>query len=84
MNKFITITSKGQTTLPAAMRRKLGLGKTGGLLQATYNERKGQLIISKPENASELSERISAYIAPNTQPITNVDAYYQANRNREK
>ena len=80
MNKMITITSKGQTTLPAAIRHKLGIDKSGGVLQISYNDRKGELVIQKPASVAELSQRISSYIKPGTKPIENVDEYYQENR----
>ena len=64
MRNTITITSKGQTTLPAPMRRKLGLDKNGGVLQVSFNERKGELIISKPVSVTELSAQISRHIKP--------------------
>jgi hypothetical protein len=37
VNKIITITRKGQTTLPVTMRQKLGIGPAGGTLRATFN-----------------------------------------------
>ena len=80
MNKLITVTSKGQTTLPAAIRHKLGIDKSGGVLQVTFNERRGELIIKKPVSVAELSERISRYIKPGTKPLESVDEYYQQNR----
>ena len=80
MNKMITITSKGQTTLPAAMRSKLGLDNTGGVLQAHFNERKGELVISKPDSVAELSKRVSSYIMPGTKPVVDVGEYYRAHR----
>ena len=80
MNKIITITSKGQTTLPAPIRHKLGIDKSGGVLQISFNERKGELIIKKPVSIAELSERMSRHIKPSTKPVKNVDKYYQENR----
>jgi bifunctional DNA-binding transcriptional regulator/antitoxin component of YhaV-PrlF toxin-antitoxin module len=82
MRNTITITSKGQTTLPAPMRRKLGLDKNGGILQVSFNERKGELIISKPVSVAELSSQISQHIKPGTKPLTDADDYYQANRKK--
>ena len=35
----ITITSKGQATIPAPVRRKLGLDKDGGVLQIYFMSR---------------------------------------------
>lgn len=80
MKNIITITSKGQTTLPAAIRHKLGIGKSGGVLHISLNERRGELIIKKPVNIAELSKRISRHIKPGTKPLENVDKYYQENR----
>ena len=84
MNKTITITSKGQTTLPAAIRHKLGLDKSGGVLQIHFNERKGELVIKKSVSIVELGERLSRHIKPGTKPVENVDAYYQENRRTEQ
>ena len=81
MNNTITITSKGQTTLPASIRRKFGLDKAGGVLRINFNESKGELVISKPVSISELSERVSRHIKPGTNPVENVDEYYQKTRN---
>ncbi len=80
MNKSITITSKGQTTIPAAMRRKLGLTHLGGKLQASFNDQTGQLIITRQMGIEDLSGRISGYIKPGINTVIDVDAYYQANR----
>lgn len=80
MNKMITITSKGQTTIPAVIRQKLGVAKAGGTLQITFNERTGELIITKPVSIAQLSERVSRHIKPGTRPIENADKYYQENR----
>jgi bifunctional DNA-binding transcriptional regulator/antitoxin component of YhaV-PrlF toxin-antitoxin module len=80
MNDTITITSKGQTTLPVSIRRKLGLDRSGGVLRINFNERKGELVISKPVSIAELSERVSRHIKPGTKPVKNVDEYYQKTR----
>ena len=80
MNKTITITSKGQTTLPAAIRHKMGIDNAGGILQISFNEQRGELVITKPVGLAELSEKISRHIKPGTKPVKDVDAYYQQNR----
>ena len=80
MNKTITITSKGQTTIPAAVRRKLGLAQTGGVLQMNFNELTRELTITKPLGIDELSQHISSYIQPGTIPVTDVSGYYRRNR----
>ena len=80
MNNTITITNKGQTTIPASIRRQLGIDKSGGILRINFDERNSELVISKPVNIAELSERISRHIKPGTRPVVNVDEYYQTNR----
>lgn len=80
MKSTITITSKGQTVLPVELRRKLGVPPSGGVLSIAFNERTGQAVISKPLTVAELSERATRRIKPGTQPVANVDEYYQAHR----
>lgn len=82
MKTTLTITSKGQTTIPAPIRRKFGLAKAGGVLQMNFDEDKDELIISRPLSVDELSKKLSGYIKSDTEPLTEVDAFYQANRNR--
>lgn len=80
MKESITITSKGQTTLPAAIRKQLGVDKQGGVLLIRFNEERGELIISRPLSISALSTKLSSYIKPGIQPITDVDEFYQSSR----
>lgn len=80
MKTTLTITSKGQTTLPIAIRRELGLANSGGVLNIDLDEHKGQAIITKPQSIEELSESISKNIKPDTEPILDVDKYYQKYR----
>lgn len=80
MKNTVTITSKGQTTIPASFRRKLGLNPKGGVLDIRFDEEKGELVIAKPLSIDELSEKVSSYIKPTTKPLTDVDAYYQKYR----
>ena len=84
MNKIITITSKGQTTLPVALRRKLGVPKAGGRLQVCFDEQKNEVVISKPISIEELSARATSYIRPGTKPIRNVSAYYHKHRQADR
>ncbi|MGH7233825.1 MAG: AbrB/MazE/SpoVT family DNA-binding domain-containing protein [Candidatus Saccharimonadales bacterium] len=80
MKTTITVTSKGQTTIPAPIRTKLGLGKNGGVLSMSFLESKSQLVISKQLSVDELSTKLSGYIKPGTKPLIDTDAFYQANR----
>lgn len=84
MRNSITITSKGQATIPAFFRRKLGVGANGGKLDIRFNEEKNEIVITKPLTIDGLSEKISSYIKPKTQPLVDVDAYYQTHREGHK
>lgn len=80
MKNTITITSKGQTTLPAEVRQKLGVPKEGGVLRIDFDERKGEFTITRPMTVAELAKRASKHIKPGSKPVTDVDSYYQAHR----
>ena len=84
MKNTITITSKGQATIPASYRRKLGVGADGGTLDIRFDESKGELVIAKPLNIDELSKKLSGYIQSGTKPLIDADAYYQKNREDRK
>jgi bifunctional DNA-binding transcriptional regulator/antitoxin component of YhaV-PrlF toxin-antitoxin module len=85
MKNHVTITNKGQTTIPAPFRRKLGLAtNTGGTLDIRFEEATGEVVISKPLSVDELSEKLSKYIKQGTKPLAEVDSYYQANRESRK
>ena len=78
----ITITSKGQITLPAEARRSLRLEK-GDQLTISLDLATGSLILQKPQSIDELSLKISGYAKKN-EPITNVDDYYQQHREQSQ
>ncbi len=84
MKNLITITSKGQTTIPASYRRKLGLSSAGGALDIRFDEAKGELVIARPLSIDELSKKLSGYVKPRVKPLTDVDAYYQKYREDRK
>lgn len=78
MKKFLTLSSKGQITLPATVRRKLGL-KQGDRLEATVDAKTRRVTIKPVETIDELSERVSGYAKPRD-PVMDVNSYYQKNR----
>ena len=84
MKNTLTITSKGQTTIPASYRRKLGLNTKGGVLDIRFDETKGELVIAKPLSIDELSKKLSSYVKPDTNPLSDVDTYYQKHRDGYK
>jgi len=78
MKAIVTLSSKGQLTLPAAVRAALGL-KQGDQLEVSVDESGRSLTVSPVPNLEALSARISGYAKRRT-PVTDVDAYYQENR----
>lgn len=84
MKNSITITSKGQTTIPASYRRKLGLDAKGGALDIRFDEDKGELVIAKPLSIDELSKKLTSYVKPDTKPLTDTGTYYQKHREGRK
>jgi bifunctional DNA-binding transcriptional regulator/antitoxin component of YhaV-PrlF toxin-antitoxin module len=80
MKATLTITSKGQTTLPVAMRNKLGISKDGGTLHIELDESTGKTTITKPMSIEQLSKHVSQNIKPGTKPLLDVSGYYQEHR----
>lgn len=80
MDITITVTRKGQTTLPVALRRRLGLAESGGVLHAHLNEDTGEVILTRPPSITELCERVSRHVKPGTRPLLDVDEFYQSHR----
>lgn len=76
---MITLTSKGQLTLPVEVRRALGL-KDSDKLELSYNPENRKVTISKPMTVEELSAMTSQLPRKKINPIADVDAYYQAHR----
>jgi bifunctional DNA-binding transcriptional regulator/antitoxin component of YhaV-PrlF toxin-antitoxin module len=83
MKTTLTITSKGQTTLPATIRKKLGIPQSGGTLHIAFDEHKGEAVITKPLGIEDLSRQISRHIKPGTKPLLSVDNYYQKHRDKK-
>lgn len=80
MKAMVTLSSKGQFTLPAAMRTKLGL-KQGDRLEASFDEESGAVRLQAVPDLETLSARVSSYAAVRP-PVVDVGEYYQSNRER--
>jgi antitoxin PrlF len=76
---MVTLTSKGQLTLPIEVRRALGL-KDSDKLEVVYNPENRKITISKPMTVDELTAMTSRLPRKNIAPITDVNAYYQTHR----
>ncbi|MFC5931257.1 AbrB/MazE/SpoVT family DNA-binding domain-containing protein [Cryobacterium melibiosiphilum] len=79
MKSVVTLSSKGQLTLPTAIRKALGLER-GDRLEVWIDESNGTITVSPVEDIEALSLRVSGYAAI-IEPVTDVDAYFQAHRN---
>jgi bifunctional DNA-binding transcriptional regulator/antitoxin component of YhaV-PrlF toxin-antitoxin module len=62
INTFITMTSKGTFTLPAAVRKQLGLTKAGDKLQLTFHEQSKAVELRSIPDLKAMQARNAAYI----------------------
>lgn len=76
---IVTLTSKGQLTLPIEVRRALGL-KDSDKLELSYSSESRKVTITKPMTVEELSAMTSRLPRRKIEPIRDVDSYYQAHR----
>lgn len=76
MTVTITMTSKGQFTLPASVRKAMALHKRGDKLVLEFSPTKQQAILSKPVSFDEIQAKAKKYIKPGTAPLRDVDAFY--------
>lgn len=54
MKSKVTFTSKGQITVPVAMRRALGVDRKGATASVSYDKEAGRLYIEKPMDIDDL------------------------------
>lgn len=81
MKTILTISSKGQFTLPADVRRSMDL-KKGDRLEVSFDEVQQRITLTRVAAIADLSARVSSY-AKRTEPVADVDAYYQRHRTEE-
>ena len=82
MNITITMTSKGQFTLPASIRKAMALRKQGDKLVLDYSPTKKQATLSKPISFEDIQARASMYVKPGTVPLGDVGALYGTRKPR--
>lgn len=70
------MTSKGQFTLPATVRKALALRKQGDKLTLDFHPASQRIVLSKPMSFAEIQAKAQSYIKPGTIPLTDVDALY--------
>lgn len=74
-----TITSQGQLTLPAPIRKALGLTKSQKV-SIQFDPKRRTATIVKPLSFDEIAANAKKYMNPKATPVTNVDEYYQKYR----
>ena len=82
MTVTITMTSKGQITLPARVRRAMALHKRGDKLMLDFSPASQQVVLSKPVSFEDIQARAKQYIKPGTTPLADVDFFYNTREPR--
>lgn len=82
MEITITMTSKGQFTLPANVRKAMALRKQGDKLILDFSPTSQQAILSKPISFEAIQARAKAYIKPDSKLLTDADALYNTREPR--
>jgi bifunctional DNA-binding transcriptional regulator/antitoxin component of YhaV-PrlF toxin-antitoxin module len=82
MTITITMTSKGQFTLPAGVRKAMALHKRGDKLVLDFSPASRQVVLSKPVSFEDIQAKAKRYITPGTKPLTDVDAHYNTREPR--
>lgn len=77
--KTITLTSKGQLTLPAEVQRLLGL-KPSDKLHVTVDPETRSVTLQKPMTINEFTTFMDTIPRKKVPPLTDVDTYYQEHR----
>jgi bifunctional DNA-binding transcriptional regulator/antitoxin component of YhaV-PrlF toxin-antitoxin module len=70
------MTSKGQFTLPAEVRKAMALQKRGDKLTLDFRPTSQQVVLSKPASFADIQTNAKRYIKPGTTPLSDVDALY--------
>lgn len=75
----ITLTSKGQITLPVAARKALGL-KASDKLTVEYDAARQTVTLKRPMTLDEITAQARTHLKPGIEPVLDVDKYYQEHR----
>ena len=84
MSHNVTVTSKGQLTLPAKVRRALGIDENHHTLSLRFDEQTQTVILEKPVSFAEMHAYVQKH-ARNKQPVDleNIHEWYMSERVRE-
>ncbi|MEZ5086053.1 MAG: AbrB/MazE/SpoVT family DNA-binding domain-containing protein [Tessaracoccus sp.] len=77
MSVTVRLSSKGQLTLPLAVRKELQLSQ-GDLLELEVHD--GRVVLSPIGGLDDLTAQVTSWITPGTPPVTDVSGYYEEHR----
>lgn len=83
MKTTITMTSKGQFTLPAEVRKELNLKSNGDELQLEFDSTDRTVRLSKPITFSEVQRFVQANSDKTSRLPTDIHKWYEDERIRE-
>lgn len=80
--KTVTITSQGQITIPAAIRRAWGI--TGSQeLNVSFDQKTQRMTVERPLSIDEALAVFDAIPRKNVTPLINVHEFYEVERTKE-
>ena len=79
----ITMTSKGQFTMPIEIRRALELSAVKDKLKVTYNPATRSLRIEEPVSFEDIRKRTQQCLKPGTKPLLNPRAFYNTREGKK-
>lgn len=72
----ITMTSKGQFTLPVELRREFGVNKAGDVLKLKLSKDKKQATLSRPRSFDEIQAYFAKHRKPGVKPLLDPRVFY--------
>lgn len=82
MTITITMTRKGQFTLPVRVRKAMALCEQGDKLLLDFSPTTHQAILTKPASFADIQAKAAGYIKPGTPPLSDVGALYETREAR--
>lgn len=79
MQQLLTLSTKGQFTLPAKVRKSLGVVNKGDVLQLEYNASSGTVRLTKPSSLRDVQTFVESH-SNNKDIPSNLHDWYMAER----
>lgn len=80
--KTITITSKGQITIPASVRKAWGI-KGAGKVNVSFDKETRKMVLEQPMTVDQAISFFDSIPRKKVQPLTDVHEYYARERTKE-